>query len=623
MLFNKQLVPTAAFEKLNPKIDVNNLGIRVADKNEPMVKLNGKINTLLRAAINSFDFGGANANAILESVEKIDVENVDIIKKKNTLPLMVSFTCFSANALVNTIKEYIKLPVKQLLPKLYLITTTRQIHTHRVTFLIDNTNEFYELANTFIENRPHPKVIHNLVKASHKQGITFVFRGVSELSSNIGYSLYKYNQKFAEIVNYCDKVLEKISGSCSLKKEFGLFLKENLDFLSLQNPKISIIGSGMIQLAIVHLLKIYGIVPSSVVGYNSGEIAAAYASGIIGLEDAILVLYQYCSTLEKVPNKDTIFTLDLGCFSDKAQTNIINQLSNSLYISGNNAVNICTLCGSSEALNQAIQIAQQKNISILFNLIPGSCGICTPYLDGFKDEFCTSLKGIGKRCKVPVVPFISTTLGQPFNGPLNEYYWWANLSSTVNFGYALSLAMNEQQKGSGYILDVGSGFSNASLFNNYLTAFTPADKIFATYDVTGSNTNEALTFLYTNVNLFERNAIPLPAVNKIWEESADVIGVDSFRKIRSVNFVLPPHIWEHKTIKKAYNKEVFISLKKNEELTERQKEQIRLTGGISVDHNDKLNVEIEKLKKEINDITQREAKKLRKLLNKILKELIN
>ncbi|KAL6597160.1 hypothetical protein U3516DRAFT_671433 [Neocallimastix sp. 'constans'] len=624
MLFNKQLVPTAAFEKLNPKIDVNNLGIRVADKNEPMVKLNGKINTLLRAAINSFDFGGANANAILESVEKIDVENVDIIKKKNTLPLMVSFTCFSANALVNTIKEYIKLPVKQLLPKLYLITTTRQIHTHRVTFLIDNTNEFYELANTFIENRPHPKVIHNLVKASHKQGITFVFRGVSELSSNIGYSLYKYNQKFAEIVNYCDKVLEKISGSCSLKKEFGLFLKENLDFLSLQNPKISIIGSGMIQLAIVHLLKIYGIVPSSVVGYNSGEIAAAYASGIIGLEDAILVLYQYCSTLEKVPNKDTIFTLDLGCFSDKAQTNIINQLSNSLYISGNNAVNICTLCGSSEALNQAIQIAQQKNISILFNLIPGSCGICTPYLDGFKDEFCTSLKGIGKRCKVPVVPFISTTLGQPFNGPLNEYYWWANLSSTVNFGYALSLAMNEQQKGSGYILDVGSGFSNASLFNNYLTAFTPADKIFATYDVTGSNTNEALTFLYTNVNLFERNAIPLPAVNKIWEESADVIGVDSFRKIRSVNFVLPPHIWEHKTIKKAYNKEVFISLKKNEELTERQKEQIRLTGGISVDHNDKLNVEIEKidkLKKQFElDKEEEIKKKIQEERRTILKE---
>ncbi|OUM63662.1 hypothetical protein PIROE2DRAFT_66268 [Piromyces sp. E2] len=57
MLFNRQLVPTAAFEKLNPKIDVDDLGIRVADKNEPLVKLNGKVNTPFRAAVNSFGFG--------------------------------------------------------------------------------------------------------------------------------------------------------------------------------------------------------------------------------------------------------------------------------------------------------------------------------------------------------------------------------------------------------------------------------------------------------------------------------------------------------------------------------------------------------------------------------------
>jgi acyl transferase domain-containing protein/3-hydroxy-3-methylglutaryl CoA synthase/7-keto-8-aminopelargonate synthetase-like enzyme/enoyl-CoA hydratase/carnithine racemase/NADPH:quinone reductase-like Zn-dependent oxidoreductase len=610
MLFNKQLVPTAAFEKLNPKIDVSGLGIRVADKNEPMVKLNGKENTPLRAAVNSFGFGGANANAILESVEKIDVETVDIVKKENTLPLMVSFTGFSAKALIATIKEYLELPVEQLLPKLYLMTTTRQVHTHRVTFLLDNANEFYELASAFIENRPHPKVIHNLVKASFKQGITFVFRGMSQLNSNIGYSLYQYNQKFAEIVDYCDKVLEKVSGGvCSLKREFGLFQSENLNFLSLQNPKMSIIGNGMIQLALGHLLKSYGIKPSSVVGYNSGEIAAAYTAGIISLEDAILVLYQYSTILEKVPNKKNIFTLELGCSAGQAQTNIINQLSSTIYISGNNADNICTLCGSRESLNQAVSIAQQNGIPVLSNLIPGSCGICTPYLNDFKDEFFASLKGIGNNCKTPVIKFISTTLGQPFNGPLNEYYWWANLSSTVNFSHALSLAMNEQQKGSGYILDVGSGYANAALFTNYFGAFTTADKIFTTYDTTGSSSNEALTLLYTIVHLFERNAIPLPAMDKIWENSADVVGVDSFKKIRSVNFILPPHVWEHKKIKKIYNKEVFISLKKNQELNERQKEQIKLTGGVAIDHDDKLSVEIEKLKKEINDITQKDAKK--------------
>ncbi|ORX59979.1 hypothetical protein BCR36DRAFT_316229 [Piromyces finnis] len=618
MLFNRQLVPTAAFEKLNPKIDVDGLGIRVADKNEPLVKINGKINTPFRAAVNSFGFGGANANAILESVDKIDVESVDIVKRGNTLPLMVTLTGFSAKALVSVVKEYMKLPVKQLLPKLYLMTTTRQIHSHRVTFLLDDANEFYELANAFVNNQPHPKVIHHLVKASHKQGITFVFRGISELKTNLGYSLYQNNKMFADVVDYCDKILEKISQGYSVKKNTGLFLKENLDAATLQSPKISVVGSGMIQLAMAHLLKTYGIVPSSVVGYNTGEIAAAYATGIISLEDAILILYQFSNILEKVPGKEDIYTLELGCSAEQAQSSIINQLSTSAYITGNNASNICTLCGSSAALNQAIQLAQQSNIPILSNLIPGSCGICTPFLNNFKNEFHEALKDIGSRCKAPATPFISTTLSQPFNGPLNEYYWWANFTSTVNFNVALSLAMNEQQKGSGYILDVGCGYSNA-LFNNYLASYAEADKIFATHDVTGAN--DALAFVYTIANLFERNAIPLPSMDKLWETSADVIGVDAFKKIRSVNFILPPHVWEHKTIKKAYNKEIFISLKKNQELTEKQKEQVSLTGGITVDHDNKYNVEIEKLKKEINEISQKEAKKAQEVAKENAKKI--
>jgi len=606
MLYNRQLVPTAAYQKLNPKIDVVGLGIRVADKNEPLVKLNGKVNTPFRAAVNSFGFGGANANAILESVDKIDVETVDIIKRANTLPLMVTITGFTAKALVAVVKEYMKLPVKQLLPKLYLMTTTRQIHTHRVTFLLDDVNEFYELAKAFVDNQPHPKVIHNLVKASHKQGITFVFRGISELNANLGYSLYHNNQKFAEVIDYCDKVLEKISQGFSLKQNTGLFQQENIDAATLQSPKVSVVGSGMIQLAMAHILKVYGIIPSSVVGYSTGEIAAAYATGIISLEDAILILYHFSNILEKVPGKEDIFTLELGCSADQAQSSIINSLSTAAYITGNNASNVCTLCGSSVALNQAIQLAQQANIPVLSNLIPGSCGISTPFLNEFKNEFHEALKDIGSRCKTPVVPFISTTLSQPFNGPLNEYYWWANLTSVVNFSTALSLAMNEQQKGSGYILDVGCGYSS-TLFNNYLAAYAPADKIFATYDPTG--TNDALAFLYTIANLFERNAIPLPAMDKIWETSADVVGVDSFKKIRSVNFVLPPHVWEHKTIKKVYNKEIFISLKKIQELTEKQKKEVQSIGGITVDRDSKYNVEIEKLKKEINEISQKEAKK--------------
>jgi len=610
MLYHKQLVPTAAFEKLNPKIDVDGLGIRVADKNEPMVKLNGKVNTPLRAAVNSFGFGGANANAILEGVEPIDVDTVDIVKRDDTLPLMVVITGFSAKALVATVKEYLKLPVEKLLPKLYLLTTTRQIHTHRVIFLLDNVQEFYSLAEAFINNQPNPKVIHYLVKASHKQGITFAFHGVDDLHPSIGYHLYHAHPKFAEIIDYCDQVLEKVSqGTISLIRDFGLFKSGNLDAASLQNPKVAVIGGGIIQIAMAALIKAYAITPDSVVGYGIGEVAAAYAAGIVSLEDAVLILYQTSQILEKVPGKEDILSLELGCTAEQAQTALLSQVSGA-YITGQNAGNLCTICGPSAVMNQVLALAQQANIAVLSALKSGHCGIHSQYLNNFKAEFHEALKDIGSRCKAPVVPFISTTLSQPFNGPLNEYYWWANLTSAVNFGSALTLAMNEQQKGSGFILEVGAGYPS-SVFHQYLAACAPADKIFATYDATGAN--DAMAFLNTVVHLFGRNSIPLPAMDKVWESSADVVGVDSFKKIRSVNFVLPPHVWEHKTIRKVYKKNVFISLKKNQELTEREKEQVLLTGGIAVDPNEPHQQEIERLKKELNELSQKEAKKAQAL----------
>lgn len=49
--------------------------------------------------------------------------------------------------------------------------------------------------------------------------------------------------------------------------------------------------STAIQVALVDLLKLYGVRPGVVVGHSSGEIAAAYASGSLTANEAIAVAY--------------------------------------------------------------------------------------------------------------------------------------------------------------------------------------------------------------------------------------------------------------------------------------------------------------------------------------------
>jgi acyl transferase domain-containing protein len=46
-----------------------------------------------------------------------------------------------------------------------------------------------------------------------------------------------------------------------------------------------------VQIALVNLLRKWNILPSAVVGHSSGEIAAAYTAGALGMKEALLVSY--------------------------------------------------------------------------------------------------------------------------------------------------------------------------------------------------------------------------------------------------------------------------------------------------------------------------------------------
>lgn len=57
------------------------------------------------------------------------------------------------------------------------------------------------------------------------------------------------------------------------------------------------------QIGLVDLLRDFGVVPDSVVGHSSGEIAAAYSTGAVTAEDAIKIAY-YRGRISKFARKD-------------------------------------------------------------------------------------------------------------------------------------------------------------------------------------------------------------------------------------------------------------------------------------------------------------------------------
>lgn len=90
---------------------------------------------------------------------------------------------------------------------------------------------------------------------------------------------------FVSALANADDQLTKLGSSWSLAEE----LEKPVDESRINDAEISQPACTAIQIGLVLLLRSWGIVPCVVTGHSSGEIASAFAAGIISFEAAIAI----------------------------------------------------------------------------------------------------------------------------------------------------------------------------------------------------------------------------------------------------------------------------------------------------------------------------------------------
>ena len=124
---------------------------------------------------------------------------------------------------------------------------------------------------------------------------------------------------FAEVIARADTVLKRVGCPWSLSgKSFTICqpivlpklmstdeLFKGKGYSRVDQPDVSQAACTALQLGLVDLLSSFGLRPACVVGHSSGEIAAAYAAGVVAFDDCILLAYYrgqaVLSLKEKVP----------------------------------------------------------------------------------------------------------------------------------------------------------------------------------------------------------------------------------------------------------------------------------------------------------------------------------
>ncbi|KAI0803710.1 hypothetical protein GGR55DRAFT_691540 [Xylaria sp. FL0064] len=218
-----------------------------------------------RAVVNSFGFGGTNCMLVLESAaqEKLLSSNGTSSSKETPYGIGATETSKASRLFVISAKsEY------------SAAKAIEGLKTHLKSHMsIDLDALSYTLAN----RRTH--FPWRFAKSLARKSLTaLVFTGQGAQWARMGHRLLAISPVFRK---------SQLGADWSLMEE----LSRSESSTRLNDSRFGQPASTAIQLALVDLLRSWGIVPAAVLGHSSGEIAAAYAAGALTSGAAMLVSY--------------------------------------------------------------------------------------------------------------------------------------------------------------------------------------------------------------------------------------------------------------------------------------------------------------------------------------------
>ena len=385
----------------------------------------------------------------------------------------------------------------------------RTHHRHRIALV---TGDLSSLARQFDEILSED-TLENLLnrRPSGASLPVFVFSGHGSQWPGMGLKLAKDESLFRGILEDCDELIKELEGWSLLK----LLESESPDALKDADKVQPAIFS--IQVALVELLKHYGIVPGAVIGHSMGEIAAAYTAGALDLKDAIRVICIRSRIVRKTNGQGGMAFVELPY---EEAMDAIKDFNQTVSIGAHNSPQSVLISGDPGHIDQIIQnLEKQEVFCRRVNVDYAShCPQMDPLLDELRDEL------IKLKPSIAGTPIYSTSLNARIDGAeMDGEYWAQNLRNPVLF-YNRTVALVED--GYNFFLELSP---HPMLIQSVKQTGAEDDKFFSVTGVLKKNENEKESFLKTLGHLYT-SGLNLNW-NKLFKNGGHFVG-------------LPPYPWD-------------------------------------------------------------------------------
>ncbi|MDR5883647.1 SDR family NAD(P)-dependent oxidoreductase [Caballeronia sp. LZ032] len=423
------------FDTPNPAIDFEGGRLRVVDRFTPLAR---REDAPLTIGVNSFGFGGTNAHVVLAeamsapSAPAAPVVPATLDAPDAALPPLV-LSARSPAALAALAARYrARLRNRSDWAALAASAARRRDWLEQRVIIAPPDLESGRAALRMIVDASDEAlpayVAHGQAVAAGGK-VAFVYSGNGCQWAGMGQQLYAEDAVFRAALDEVD-ALWRADGSDSLVDV--LRAGASAEWLAATENAQPLLFA--IQVGITRALDARGIELDAAVGHSVGEIAAAWASGALTLDEAVRVIRVRSGAQGLTRGSGKMAAAGIGEADARALITRLG-LADSIELAGTNSPEAVTLAGSPEALD-AIGASLAANGSF-FQLLDLDYAFHSSRMDAIEPVVRAGLADLAPR--EGTKRYVSTVTGDTLSGAaLDAGYWWRNIREPVRFGDALA-----------------------------------------------------------------------------------------------------------------------------------------------------------------------------------------
>ena len=317
------------------------------------------------------------------------------------------------------------------------LATTRSAFAHRAVVTGQDRDELTAGLTAVAEGRPAPGVVTGTVAAGQPR-VGFLFSGQGSQRAGMAAGLHAASPVFAGVFDRVCALLADQLGEPVAEVVLGRAHPERAD-----QTLFAQAGLFAVQAGLVAVLAQAGIVPEAVAGHSVGEVAAAYAAGVLSLEDACALVAARARLMRGLPGGGAM------CAIAAPEAEVAGALADvtGVSVAAVNGPESVVISGDAEAVAQvaagfAARGVRTKELRV-------SHAFHSARMDPVLGELARAAGSLDYRA--PAVPWASGLTGELVSECEPEY-WVRQAREAVRFADAVAVMAGQ---GVGLFLEIG------------------------------------------------------------------------------------------------------------------------------------------------------------------------